>query len=131
MRVLVAGSRTWTNDAAIRQALRYATEGHAFDYVTIVHGDCPTGADRIANHIADYWGIACERHPAAWQEYGKAAGFIRNAEMVAAGADVCLAFLMPCTKPSCPHPRPHPSHGATHCADLAEKAGIPTYRWTA
>jgi hypothetical protein len=49
--------------------------------------------------------------------------------MVAAGADLCLAFIDPCTKQGCRKIQPHGSHGASHTADLAEKAGIPTRRF--
>ncbi len=74
-------------------------------------------------------GWQVERHPADWRKHGKAAGFRRNAEMVALGSDVCLAFLRPCSKPSCPEePKPHGSHGTKHCAGLAAEAGIPV-RW--
>jgi hypothetical protein len=82
-----------------------------------VHGDCPTGADALAQELADEFRHRSERYPANWAEHGKRAGFVRNAEMVALGADICLAFIRANSK------------GATMTADLAEKAGIPTYRY--
>jgi hypothetical protein len=70
-------------------------------------------------------------HPGLLDDYCPAAGPRRNGEVVARGADRCLAFISPCTNRRCHKPQPHGSHGATGCADLAEKAGIPTRRWTA
>lgn len=114
MRILVTGSRTWTDYKAIEDALCRQDDWPS--EVTIVHGDCPSGADAIANRIALRVGWTVERHPADWKRYGKRAGYIRNAEMVKLGADVCLAFIKDGSK------------GATMCAELAEKAGIPTER---
>jgi hypothetical protein len=85
----------------------------------------------MAERIATGWGLAVERHPADWDKYGKAAGPRRNAEMVALGADVCLAFIGPCTKRDCRQPGPHGSHGTTNCADLAKDAGIKVRRFWA
>lgn len=131
MRVLVTGSRDWTNEDAVRYALYEHTEVVKWG-ATIVHGDCPTGADahaeRWVQHNVKPFGARAERHPAKWQEHGRAAGPKRNAEMVARGADLCLAFIGPCTSPRCRVPGEHDSHGATGCADLAEAAGIPTIR---
>ncbi len=114
-RVLITGSRTWTDASTIHAALAQVWgDGTA----VLVSGACPRGADRIAETCWTRWGGRMQRHRADWQAHGRAAGFRRNAEMVAAGADVCLAFIH------------HGSPGATHTARLAEAAGIPTHRHT-
>jgi len=115
-RILVTGSRTWTDWRAITTALLDAADGH--DAVTLVQG-CAAGADFLASQAARKLRWEVEDHPANWAKFGKAAGFRRNAEMVALDADVCLAFIRDGSK------------GATHCANLAEKAGIKTMRITA
>ncbi|MGI5155786.1 SLOG family protein [Microbispora sp. CA-102843] len=119
-RVLITGSRTWTDEQAIRDALAVIAHLSGPENVVIVHGACPTGADALADRIASAWtGMTIERHPAKWKEYGKSAGHRRNAEMVELGADICLAFIM------------DGSRGASHTAALAEQAGIPTRRFEA
>lgn len=137
-RVLVTGSRDWADEDAVADDLVQAWRAASTQTLVVVHGHCPTGADAIADLWVRAMQMGCfhptpdaERHPAAWRpagQYNSAAGFERNAEMVALGADRCLAYLNPCVKTTCRKPRPHDSHGATHCADLAERAGIPTLR---
>lgn len=127
MRILITGSRDWTNRHAIEMALWRAVrwqKGQDASAVTVVHGKCRTGADALAHQVASLAGMAVEPHPADWKQFGRRAGFARNAEMVRLGADLCLAFVRPCSDPHCPRPRPHGSHGATGCALLAERAGI-------
>lgn len=110
MRILVTGSRDWVDWNVINRTLLEYAEATS---LVIVHGACPTGADAFAQRWVEYQRVTVERYPADWQRFGKSAGFRRNAEMVALGADVCLAFI-----------RNH-SRGATHTANLAAKAGIP------
>ncbi len=132
MRVLVTGSRDWTDRNVIAQALLDARDkppaGATPGRMVLVSGACPTGADRLAEQLADRWDWQVERHPADWASHGKAAGFRRNEHMVALGADVCLAFLGPCSSASCREPRPHGSHGTKHCAGKAADAGV-VVRW--
>ncbi len=127
-RILVTGSRTWTDEQAIRDALAAPISQHGPEQVTVVHGACPRGADAIADRIATAWGVTVERHPANWS-IGRRAGFARNAEMIRLGANVVLAFIDPCTNMQCTRGGRHGSHGAVHCAHLARKAGIEVRRW--
>lgn len=112
-RVLVTGSRTWTDHTVIRAALAAVWQPDA----VLVSGACPRGADHLCEQCWTKWGGHLERHPADWHRHRRAAGMIRNRHMVRLGADLCLAFI-----------RDH-SRGATHCADTAEAAGIPTHRY--
>ena len=119
IRILVTGSRTWTNRNLLGMELIQAAvelAGNTDAPITLVSGACPRGADRIAEMHAEGWGWTVERHPADWDAHRKAAGYIRNQQMVDLGADICLAFVR------------DGSHGATHCGQAAERAGIPT-RW--
>jgi hypothetical protein len=118
-RVLITGSRNWAHQATIRVAL--AELWHP-DTV-LVSGACPTGADALCEACWAHWQGRIERHPAQWRHNGvfvRSAGFRRNETMVAAGADVCLAFIR------------DESPGATHTAHRARQAGIHTiiYRAT-
>jgi hypothetical protein len=133
-RVLVTGSRDWDDAAAVRAALNSVlAEIPAPRPIIVVHGDCPTGADIMAKVWATTWcqdeRVTEEPHPAAWH-LGRKAGPERNLAMVRAGADVCLAFIGPCTSPRCDRIDAHGSHGATGCATLAEATGVPVRRWT-
>jgi hypothetical protein len=134
-RLLVTGSRHWTDRTVIVGALMTVRDAWCIHGVTLVHGDA-RGADRIAADIASgwtEWAWHVEPHPADWYapcrdtckpnhrrakaglggpKVCPAAGMYRNADMVALGADLCLAFIL------------DQSPGATGCARLARKAGI-------
>jgi hypothetical protein len=126
VRVLVTGSRGWSHRDIIAYELGRVAPG---DNITLISGGCPTGADRIAEMYAEALGWEVEIHPADWRTHGKAAGPIRNAEMVASAPDVCLAFIGECASPRCKQEGPHGSHGATGCADMARAAGVPVMTW--
>lgn len=129
-RILVTGSRDWTDAKIIRETLLNAAHGVLFGIpIVLVHGDAP-GADTIAADIATNLGWRVEPHPAQWDTHTeqcppwhwdlpecKMAGHRRNQEMVNSRADVCLAYIK------------NQSRGATSCADRAEAAYIPTFRY--
>lgn len=118
-RILITGSRDWSNRETIAKALGVALVTSKADGIpTLVLGACPSGADAIAEEVWEDWGLQVERHPADWKRHGKAAGPIRNQQMVDLGADLCIAF------------RKDFSRGTTHCANAATMAGIPTIWYT-
>ena len=84
-RVLVCGSRDWTDQALIVRVLP--------DYgpAVIVHG-AARGADRLAGRVARALGWPVEEHPAAWTQYGRAAGHKRNLAMLATHPALVIAF---------------------------------------
>lgn len=131
-RVLVTGSRTWPSPQHVVDALGYYWE--LGGPLIVVHGDARDGADRYAREwcLRMNGGVMGqvvleERHPADWSQ-GKGAGFARNREMVALGADVVLAYADLCHKPYCPA-TPHASHGVLDCVSRAKLAGLEVVRY--
>jgi SLOG family YspA-like protein len=128
-RILITGSRTWDDYNTIRDkiidAIKDYIELHqevgplpVNSWLTIVHGNCPKGADRLADIFASMV-LKCkiERYDADWAQHGRKAGFVRNRRMVNTAPDICLAFIRDRSK------------GASGCYDLAKKAGIPSDRF--
>lgn len=90
MKLLVCGGRDYSNHAALERALLHL---HGRRPITLlIHGDAP-GADRLAARIADLHGIPTMAFPADWSGLGKAAGPIRNQQMLDEGRpDGVMAF---------------------------------------
>ena len=124
-RILVTGSRDWDDYLAVENAIHDAYFAACSDMslrMIVVHG-AAKGADEMAGHVAagmaeTGFPVVTEPHPADWAKWGTAAGPRRNEDMVLLGASLCLAFIK------------DGSRGASHCARLARKAGIPVRRFT-
>lgn len=81
---------------------------------TIIHGGC-SGVDATAGQEALALGFPVEVFRADWRAHGKAAGPMRNKEMLDSGANFVYAF---------PYPSLKKSKGTRNMVVLAKKAGI-------
>lgn len=127
-RILVTGSRNLNEehaefvDSRISDVLSIQDGYHVYEPpYTIVVGDCPSGADKYAllayeRLVSDFpeMPLTIEVFQADWATHGRAAGPLRNDEMVASGADICLAFLQ----------NGEENRGTKHCIAAALQAGI-------
>jgi YspA, cpYpsA-related SLOG family len=116
-RILVTASRDWDDPWLMDFVLSAAVAAHMPD-VIIIHGNYGDG-DMMVDAWALGRGLTPERHDPDWGRWGGSAGPRRNAEMVQAGADICVAFIK------------NASRGATGCSDLARAAGIRTLPYRA
>jgi hypothetical protein len=90
MRVLIYGSRTWTDPAPIKAFIDSLPEDAA-----IIHG-AARGADSLAGELAQARGLVVYEFPADWKTHGRAAGPIRNRQMIEEGRpDMAVGFRMP------------------------------------
>lgn len=98
MKVLICGSRRWTDREAIQKVIDGLDPG-----TTVIHG-AATGADSIAGELAGACGLGVLAFPAGWDEHGechcpptlpycRAAGPRRNRQMLEEGKpDRVVAF---------------------------------------
>ena len=86
MKVIIAGGRDF-NSSFIMYNTLYGTE----EMIDEVISGNAKGADTLGAEWAKLKNIPVKYFPADWNKYGKAAGFIRNAEM-GDYADMLIAF---------------------------------------
>jgi hypothetical protein len=89
MRVIVCGGRDYNDVRTVWHVL-----GSLDPNTTLVHGACRTGLDALADAFwtSHHPTTEPERHPADWDRHGRAAGPMRNTDMAAKGATICIAF---------------------------------------
>lgn len=90
-RVIIAGSRGF-DDYAVLQTVcdNFLSPKKQTHNIVIVSGTAK-GADSLGEQYARERGYTVERFPVDWQQYGKAAGQIRN-RLMADNADALIAF---------------------------------------
>src|SRR5258708_4375520 len=127
-RLLFTSSRDGVTEADVEPALR-----PLFAPRKILVTGGARGGDQVAERLWAQWGGQVNSHlvsPEAWQR-SRGAGYARNAEMVAdvkASGGECLAVIARCVNPQCTRTEPHGTHGAVHCAGLAQAARLPVTR---
>jgi hypothetical protein len=89
VRVLVCGGRNYDDFECVRRTLDELLAGDADPVV--IHG-AARGADSLAGRWAIEHNVHVEACPADWNRHGRAAGPIRNQQMLDHKPDVVLAF---------------------------------------
>lgn len=114
-KILVTGDRNWDDIPRVVEELKGYRPG-----TILIHGAC-RGADIACATVAETLGFVVRGYPADWKKHGKAAGPIRNRQMVKEEhrpeepIDVVLAF----------HNNLENSSGTADMISVADKAGIP------
>lgn len=115
LRVLICGDRNWTDKRPIALILRGLKTGPFAPH--IIEGGA-RGADTLAGQSADRMALDHDTYPAKWDEHGRAAGPIRNQQMLTEGnPHVVFAFHNDITA----------SKGTRDMCERARKAGLPVY----
>lgn len=107
-RVIIAGGRSFKDYHRLCSVCDYMLQNQ--NEVEIVSGTA-MGADRLGEKYAQEREHKIARFPARWDEFGRAAGFIRNEEM-AKYAHALIAFWDGRSK------------GTQHMIDLAKKYNL-------
>lgn len=106
MRVLVCGSRHFNDYPLLERTL---DEVHITE---LIEGEA-RGADTLSRQYAERHSIPVRKFPADWNKHGKAAGPIRNTQMLVEGQpELVIAFMF------------KDSRGTKNMVEQAEKAGV-------
>lgn len=70
MRVLICGSRTWTNEPVVTSVFDDLVAEYGAENLVIIHG-AARGADSMASDLAVRRGIVCDPYPARWHDHDK------------------------------------------------------------
>lgn len=113
MKILVCGGRDFSNRDLVDDNLALFINEDYLSLPMIIQGGA-NGADYEAKEWAERWNLECVEFPAEWDKNGKAAGFIRNQQMINEKPDYVVAFW------------DGKSKGTQDTINRAKKAKIPT-----
>lgn len=114
-RIIFCGDRNWVDEQAISFVIGQLKQ-HLGKFI-MIEGEA-RGADVISWRMANHHGIKVKEYPADWDKYHKAAGPIRNRQMVKEGkATAVIAF----------HANISESKGTKDMVAFAQKQNLPVY----
>ena len=115
-KVIVAGSRTANNADTyllLESKLNALLGRKSITHDIVIVSGTAKGADKMGEYYATIYNYRIARYPADWDQYGRRAGYIRNAEM-ATDADALVALW------------DGESRGTKHMIAIANQMGLPT-----
>lgn len=115
MKILITGDRNWRDYAYIKNILSLYPND-----TIVVEGEA-RGADTLGKLAAKSLGMQVKEYPADWKLYGRAAGPIRNQQMLDDNPDIefCHAF----------HPDIKNSKGTKDMVERCDRKKIPVFIW--
>ncbi len=116
MRVLVCGSRYWSDSEGLWDSL----DAMRLPITEVIHG-AARGADSLGAGWAISRGIKQSPFPADWAKHQLGAGPIRNRRMLDEKPDLVVAFSDNL------YVGADPSKGTRDCVDEARRRGIPVW----
>lgn len=108
--MLVTGDRNWTKTRPILRELKKLPKN-----TIVIHG-AARGVDSIADLVAINLGFERKPYPADWNKYGKAAGIIRNRQMLQENPNIDLVLAF--------HEHIEESKGTKNMIEIAKMARI-------
>ena len=109
LKILICGDRNWSDSDMILDEIKDLPKD-----TIIIHGGC-RGADKLADEAARLLGMKRIEHQADWENFGKAAGPIRNIKMLGERPDLVIAF----------HDDMWSSKGTKNMVKIAKDANVP------
>ena len=119
-KLIICGGRYFDDYEALEKVVdKVISELNSSEESEIVSGHCQ-GTDLLGEFYAEKHGLKCSVFPAKWEKFGKAAGPIRNSEMIDYISDsenpMVIAFVGPNSK------------GTMDTVNKAVKAGFTVYK---
>lgn len=117
MKVLVTGDRNYSDREKVKEILTTLVQLNSsmgdHNEIILLHG-AAKGADTLAGEVGASLDFRVVAIPADWERYGRAAGPIRNRQMLDEQPDLVIAF----------HDDIENSKGTKDCLMEAERRGI-------
>ena len=88
---MITGDRNYKNEVVAEAGIKLIASCYEIKGTSFAHGEC-RGADKLVGGFAEKYGFEVKKFPAEWDKYGRAAGPIRNKEMVDLLPNVVMIF---------------------------------------